>query len=165
MVMRRSLLALSLVGMTLAGCSGSSHASPRSTSTTASAESTITVRLKECHSMHFLSQIQLDACAGEQEDAVARPLSKALATESTYWGTKVVAAVESQWTRYARAECLAETAENVGGTAYGMLFTACVTSVMQQRLATVQAVIAYLAKIQPPTYPAGRFPVTIDSGP
>ena len=35
--------------------------------------------------MHFLSQIQLDACAGEQEDAVARPLSKALATESTYW--------------------------------------------------------------------------------
>jgi hypothetical protein len=46
-----------------------------------------------------------------------------------------------------------------------MLFTACVTSVMQQRLATVQAVIAYLAKIQSPTYPAGRFPVTIDSGP
>ena len=161
--MQKWLAGLLLAGVILAGCSGPSQGSLASRSTTTTAGASATVSLKECDSSHyFLSQVQLDVCVEEQETQVEHSLSKVLATESTYWGTKVVASVQYQWARYARAECLAETAQNVGGSAYGMLFGACVTSLMQQRLATVRAVIRYLHTIESPMYRAGRFPVSIE---
>jgi hypothetical protein len=158
--MQKWLAGLLLAGVIVAGCSGPSQGSLASRSTTTPAESPAPVPLKECHSSHyFLSQVQLDVCVGEQETQVEHSLSKVLATESTYWGTKRIASVQYQWARY---ECLAETAQNVGGSAYGMLFGTCVTSLMQQRLATVRAVIRYLHTIESPMYRAGRFPVSIE---
>jgi uncharacterized protein YecT (DUF1311 family) len=104
----------------------------------------------------------LDVCAAEQQSQLEHSLSHALATESTYWGTKPVASVQTDWARYARAECSAETAENVGGTAYGMLFSECAAILIRQRLAAVQAVIHYLHTIESPMYRAGSFPVSIE---
>lgn len=161
-IMTTWFASLLLAGLILTGCSGSPHASPGSASTTTGAGSTYTVPLKECHSGRSLDQVQLDACAGEAADAVGESLSKSLATESTYWGTKVVAAVQSQWARYARAECLTETAGNVGGSAYGMLFTQCATSLMKQRLTTVRGEVEFLRKIEAPVYRSGRFSVTAE---
>ena len=161
--MQTWLAGLLLAGAILAGCSGPLQGSLASTSTTTLAESPAPVPLRECRGSHnFLSQLQLDTCVEEQETQVEHSLSKVLATESTYWGTKRVASVQYQWALYARAESLAETAQNVGGSAYGMLFGACVTSLMQQRLAAVRAVIRYLHTIESPMYRAGRFPVSIE---
>ena len=152
---------LAAVGIGAGVCASSWTQQPPRPAT--AAQTAAPVPLQECYSSHyFLSQIQLDVCAEEQETEVEHSLSQVLATESTYWSTKPVASVQTGWARYARAECSAETAENVGGTAYGMLFSECAAILIRQRLAAVQAVIHYLHTIESPMYRAGSFPVSIE---
>lgn len=107
------------------------------------------------------SQLNLTTCAAEEASGVGTRLSRALATESTYYSSKAIASVQASWSRFASSECSLEVRGYLGGSAYDMLAAECIQGLETSRLQQVDATLATLRLQQIPTYRAGTFPVDV----
>jgi uncharacterized protein YecT (DUF1311 family) len=153
------LLAVILVGSVLIP-SGTAMAASLG-SAASSKYSTHTVPLKKCRAGGSQSQVEMNTCADEEAAAEESSLSKALATESTYWGTNSVESSQTPWLTYVSVECAAESQVNLGGTIYPLEFSSCVLTLTRERLQLVRSITLTLSKQEKKHFAAGTFPVAI----
>ena len=152
-----------LTGVVLCACANGAQNGAQATTSTSYAVRTFTVPLSKCKSDQSLTQIELDACAGEQTQATEHALSRALATESEYLDFRLVEDAQRHWETYASAECKAEASQYIGGTIYPMIVSSCVGSLAQQRLNEVQATLSSLEKEEGPLHPPKKITVSVSS--
>jgi hypothetical protein len=93
----------------------------------------VSIPLKYCHRAD-LNQTEENVCASELATAVEDKLARDLTVESGYFGASAVTRAESLWERYAKRDCVMESAGYTGGTEYSLEFYSCVQVLAQQRL-------------------------------
>ncbi len=89
------------------------------------------------------TQVAMNACANSEVRQLESQLSPALHSEEKIFGTKMVRAAQSQWTRFVKAECTMEANPNRGGSIYPLIYEDCVRDLTLTRIEEIRALASH----------------------
>ena len=130
-----ALVACSGSGVILESARLSSDQTPTSTT-----ESPVTYNNGCEHTAN--TQAALNECANSEVRQLQNQLSSALHSEQKVFGTKMVRAAQSQWTKFVKAECTMEANPNRGGSIYPLIYEDCVRDLTVTRIEETRAIPA-----------------------